>query len=271
MRLLKKTAVIIFIILLLGVTPLINTTGKTLTGTLYARPSAKPVIDGFLNDTVWNNGIKQNYLLHPHSNSTETIELEVTAIYNDYNHLYIGFKLYDDNFVGMETFVMFFKVNNSGELVNFANPLSPYILNGNDAKAMFLGSNDPVDCFSQLSQFNAWFDTGIGGDNNMDGVCHNDSSGEFISFEFDILLHTLDIPEACDIDIGVGDKIEIFFWYLDNTNYYSGYLYNTTNYEYSILNIGGLPPKVGLTTTAIILGVITVNLMIIFIAKRKKK
>ncbi|MHA1125213.1 MAG: hypothetical protein ACTSO7_04390 [Candidatus Heimdallarchaeota archaeon] len=156
----------------------------------------------------------------------------------------------------------------------FHDPYTPYIRNDNDAKGIFLGSNSTIDCYTDFDDFNAYFDSNRGGDNNCVAKCHVDL-GEKVTVEYDILFQTADIPEAYDFDIDVGDTIEVIFWYLDNTGYYSGYLYNSTEFEYGIVDVGGLPPvttpSIGLSTTAMILSVFSVNLFVLLIAKKKKK
>jgi len=270
MKVINKTT-IIFILLLVGLSPVLNASAQTLTGTVYSRPSDKPTIDGYLNDPEWSNGITQEFEMHNHFNASDIIDLEVVSIYNEPNHLYFGFSFIDDNYVGSEIFVIFLKVNNSANLVQFNTPLIPYLTNGNDAKAMWI-SNGTEDCYTEFNDFNAYFDFNHGGDNNFESTTHIDSN-DLVTIELDMLFHTLDIPEAHDIEITVGDKIEIFFWYLDNTGYYSGYLFNSTEYEYGILDVGGLPPTndLGFTTSALLLSIVSVNLMVIFIAKKMKK
>ena len=268
----KNTLLFSTIILLIGLTPMISVSAKSLQGTLYSRPSSAPVIDGIINEAVWDSGIKQEFKLHSHSNASDIIRLEAISIYTASNNLYIGLNLYDSAFAYSEVLVMFFKINNSGDFVQFLSPLNPYIQNGNDVKGIFLGTNATQDGFTEDSQFNGYFDSSYGGTNDMDGKCHIESS-DLITIEIEIPFNTSDIPSACDMDIDVGDKFEIFFWYIDNTGYYSGYLFNTTNYEYGILDIGGSPPTKGfdIAKTTLILSTIITNIIIIAKFKKKKK
>jgi hypothetical protein len=273
MKILKKLVIILFFILLVSSVPFINGNAKTLTGTLYSRPSSEPVIDGYLNDASWSSGIWQEFTIYKHGNVSDTMRIEVVSTYSEYDHLYFGFNLYDDNFMGTEILVMFLQKNETGDLVLFNDPLNPYLQNGNDAKGMYLGSNTSIDLFTQLNTFDAYFDDhiSVGGDNNMDAKSHVESS-ELITIEFETLFHTTDLPICSDIDVDVGDKVNLFFWYLDNTGYYSGYIFNTTNYEYGILDIGGTPPvDVGFTMTTILISIISVNLIVILRAKKNKK
>lgn len=267
-----KTTVIVFFIIFIGIAPILNTNAKTLAGTIYSQLGDEPIIDGFLNETAWDTCIPQEFTLYSHTNISDTLQIEVVSILSEYNHIYFGISIYDDNFVGSELFVIFFKVNEStADLVQFYNPLTPFLQNGNDAKGMYLGSNSTFDCFTQYSNFDAYFDQNVGGDTNAEAKSHIESS-ELVTMEMDMLRSTSDVNGTFDADIDIGDEIEIFFWYLDNTGYYSGYLFNTTDYEYGILSVGGSPSGgVGFTTTALILGVFSVNLIVVLIAKKKKK
>ncbi|MHA1502414.1 MAG: hypothetical protein ACTSSB_11240 [Candidatus Heimdallarchaeota archaeon] len=267
----KNTIVITFLILVIGISPFINVNAKTLAGTLYSRPSEEPIIDGYLNDAAWSNGISQGFTLYNHANVTDIIQIEVMSIYSEFNHITFGISIYDDNFIGNELLVIFFSNNASIDLVQFHDPLTPYLEDGNDAKGMYIGTNSTFDCYTDYEVFDAYFDFNVGGD---EAKSHIESS-ELVTMELDMLFQSADVPLAYDVEIDVGDEIEIFFWYLDNAGYYSGYLYNTTDYEYGILNVGGLPPtsssSINLTTTALILSVVSVNLLVILIAKKKKK
>ena len=272
MKFVNKIAIITFFVVLIGFTPVLNANAKILTGTIYSQLSDEPIIDGYLNDPEWDNAISQSFTMYAHLNQNDTMLIEVKSIYSDYNHITFGFTVHDTNFLGSEVFVIFFNLNDSTDLVQFSGS-SPYLENGNDAKGIFLGSNATFDCFTQLDAFNAYWDSNVGGDNsNCIGKCHVES-GSIVTIEIDMLLKTTDIPQACDIEIDIGDEIEVFFWYIDNAGYYSGAKTDDTDYDVGILNVGGSPPTSGLsvTPTALLPSILAVNFMAIFIAKKKKK
>jgi len=140
-------------------------------------------------------------------------------------------------------------------------------------KESFLGLNTTYDCYTSGDTFNAWWDSNVGGDNlNCEGKCHVES-GSLVTIEITMQLKTSDVTEAYDASIDVGDKLEVFFWYIDITGYYSGAKTDDTDYDYGILNVGGSPPTSGLsvTPTALLLSILAVNFIAIFIAKKKKK
>jgi len=139
MKFVNKIAIIAFFVVLIGFTPVLNANAKILTGTIYSQLSDKPIVDGYLNDPEWSNAITESYTMYSHTNQSDTMALEVKSIYSDFNSISYGFTVYDDNFIGAEVFVIFIKVNESADLVQF-NGLNPYLENGNDAKGIFLGS-----------------------------------------------------------------------------------------------------------------------------------
>lgn len=244
MKLNAKLLTISILAILIGFIPLRSTTSATSLGTAISPFGLDPTIDGTLDTAEWINSSIYYYPMYKITDQLDTMDLYFRTTYSTTN-LTFGITIYDNNTVGSELIVVIFKVNTTGDLV-VINGGNPYIENGNDAKVLYL-DDTPADCYTMYSDFNAYFDSNNpGGSTDVYGEAVTTTDVK-VDFEITMVLDSGDIPESRDIALEASDTIEIFFWYLDDSGYYSGYRDTDLDYDNYILELYVPPDPVTIT------------------------
>lgn len=198
---------------------------KLLTGTILSTLSTAPIIDGYLNDTVWENVIPTTFTLFGFQNQSKIVEIDVYSIYCISNLLYFGCEIAKDN-SGTGELSFFFKVDANNELI--ATVLPFYIGNGHDVK--YVNTNQNIfDSYTESGQ--AIFDTVSGGTNDTIG------SGKYTNgsycFEFAMPFDSGD-TNGHDISITTSDEVE-FFIYFYSDGVYLQFKETDYDWEYGLL------------------------------------
>jgi hypothetical protein len=240
----KKLLTILILTIIIGIIPLRNAIPATNLGTAISPFGLDPTIDAKFETAEWIDSSIYYYQLYKIDNQLDTMDLYFRTTYSATN-LTFSITVYDSNTAGSELIIVYFKVNTTGDLLNI-NGGDPYFENGNDAKAVWY-NNYSKDCHSEFSEFNAYFDTNNpGGTDDIFGKVGITNNVK-MDFEITMLLDSGDIPESYDIALEARDTVEIFFWYYDNTGYYSGYRDTDLDYNYYILELFVPPDPVTVT------------------------
>jgi len=264
MRVNTKTLKIILLFLIVGFIPIQITQSLVLGDTLYSYPEDVPVIDGLLEEDIWQFSTKLDIKLYDINDQDNILFLSIMAVYNEANgSLTLGVIIPDDG-ISTEFFGIAFKTNVTHPLVYFDN-FWRYSEN-NDIKLFYPHLNSSDDGVTYDLGIGEFFDIPLGGFNNTLG--RSTHSGLQYTFELTTPLDSGDTAGK-DFSLAKKDKIDFFIFYNDGPDFYSQIRITDGDYDYCTLVIG----KKGLLgpSTFFIVASLVSTLAVVSIISRKKR
>ena len=201
---LKKNHLVIFLLVLAVKLPLIPLIGSE------AAISNRPIIDGVIGDTEWNDGDKRVLSMYDGS------QFETTLVFND-THLFVLFQISDDDPTKFRQDALWDAVgvefDNNGDQVPMGLYSSP-----DDAFFVSYSSEGGKDYLLQGMGNPAVEDVLVGGTNDVVGSMGID--GNMIIIEACKKLDSGD-EQGADITLSAGTTFSIMFAYWDNIDIHS--------------------------------------------------
>ena len=255
----KKFFIGLLVILVINVGLLTsNVEGKDDLGNIVSKSSSAPIIDGYLNDTVWEDATPTSFTLYNYESESDTTTISVYSLYDSSSSiLYVGYKVteaYTSN-AGVHLIIRSHATN---EIVDGTNPFSwgdfndiKYVNTYQVAYDYYMQSDT-----EQRDSLNGGQENINGGGHYVDGSYYFEMSTAF------------DSGDSAGHDFSIAEKgeLEVFIVYTTNFgNEYSFYKPASHTWGSATLIIGkkGLPINLG------ILALFGLGL-VVFIQKRRK-
>jgi len=178
----KKTALIgLFLILMVNFSfTNVNVNGSINAGNIYSTLATAPVIDGLLDDAVWDYAPAVNFVLYDDNNQSNTKDITIYSLYSSDNFTYIGGEL-EDLYYSYLGFAFLFETDLSTDIILSINETD--ITFGNNLDMKFIrADNIFIDGFK--SGTGEYVDTENLGTNDM--VAHITHSNGKYCFELAI-------------------------------------------------------------------------------------
>ncbi|HUT80276.1 MAG TPA: hypothetical protein VMZ29_03660 [Candidatus Bathyarchaeia archaeon] len=238
---------------------------------LYSCVSELPQIDGFLNQTEWNNAIPIKVKMYSLSDYSSTIEIEIMSLHNS-TMICFGATVPDKNISTDDALIFYFKTNTNNELVTTFVDGYFNLNSNNDCKLIRAFYNYSSDCFTLGSYDTVTEDINYDGTNDGLGKSHYD--GTYVTFECIYPLDSGDII-GHDFKLEENNSIEFFLLYLNdlaNPEHslvkYAQIRILDGDFDYQILYLS-CPRRLPVSLTSIFTGLVIIPL--INIIRKKKK
>ncbi|MHA1124726.1 MAG: hypothetical protein ACTSO7_03385 [Candidatus Heimdallarchaeota archaeon] len=236
---------------------------------MYSDP---PIIDGHLNDLVWNNATQQIFTLYSIDNQDDKIKAIISLLFSNNDTLYLGIEIVKtwDNLGEM---ILIFDTNNTHDILLSVNP-NPVFCDGLDAK-YFTNLNVNNDSYIDLNELK--FDTENGGSEDFE--CQNSGSGvNSFSYELEIPFNSEDTL-GYDINTSIDDELKFILLYFTGMDVYSQIREDDNDWDYGtieyIFTHTVTPPPTTTSTSGVFINYYSLLCLFglsitVFLTKKKK-
>ncbi|MHA1244669.1 MAG: hypothetical protein ACTSP7_08885 [Candidatus Heimdallarchaeota archaeon] len=237
--------------------------------TINAFESPAPVIDGIIDVNEWNLGMPVSILLYDLINQSNTLEIEIIALYSSSLKLYLAIIVPDVVASGDDNIAIVFKTNESEPLIKGGGVIPFTFGNHHDIKSYFVTGNLSLDCYTLDVGLNWASDTPVSGINDLTAA--HVETGTHVTYEFAFPMDSGDI-QGYDTQLAVGNGIEIFSLFIDDD---SGTIYSQcretdADFDYNILVIRPYSSPTPIKFGTIIVGFFSITIAILVTTRKRK-
>ncbi|MHA1126784.1 MAG: hypothetical protein ACTSO7_11380 [Candidatus Heimdallarchaeota archaeon] len=266
MRMSRNTLRVTLLLLIVSFIPTQITQSLAVGDTLYTYPEDVPVIDGSLEETIWNSSTKLDIKLYDYGNQNNILYLSMMAVYNvDNGSITFAVIIPDETIDSHDMFMILFKTNTTAPLA-FYDGIWQFGKN-HDLKIMNLVFNSTTDGLTCGGGTGILFDSMLEGTNDVQGISTH--SGSQYTFEMTIPLASGDTIGK-DISLVKNDEIDFFVFYEDDMDIYSQIRETDGASDFCTLKVGkkGL---LGPSPFFIIASLVSMLVVFSYLARKRKR
>jgi hypothetical protein len=279
-KILLKICPIFILMLIMGILPLQNVNATSLLHRLYTYTETMPVIDGVLENTIWDTTTKIDVTLYNKDNQSETVIVSVMAVYDSVSdNITFGF-IVNDTTQDEDILGIVFETNPAKEL--YVDSPSWGFGGIHDLKVHNLDTalNYGLDGYTIDGDFDGLEDTTSGGVNNIISKSTYNANEYFI--EMTTELNSTELA-TLDFSLGLNDQINFTLIYADEpaSNIYTQYRETDNDWDYCQLKVAPKPtvsPTISPTlvtpvfnNSIVLFGLVSTIFCAIIIARKRRR
>ncbi|NHJ47344.1 MAG: hypothetical protein FK733_06095 [Asgard group archaeon] len=239
-------------------------------GMFYSEPADTPVIDGTFESSVWDGNLAKDITLYDVSNQSNFLIIALMAVFNTTSdNLTLGFYIEDSTASFADILGIVFETDPAYEL--YIDTPNWGFGGGHDIKVHYFDTNNGVDGYTDLGEFDGMEDTYTGGVNHVNSK--STFTGSMYHVEMTAPLDSIEVG-SIDYSLAVNDVINFTLIYAEDTSgiTYTQYREADNDWDYCELKIGPHPTSsLAFGKPLLLLSIVTIACTIIYIKRKYRK